>query len=297
MLECDIDMNARQLSPSLLAFGTGFSLAYLLFNDLQLTEITMTATVLIFMAFNGIPYLMLTWIANHRGKAVDDSLPDFLSLVAGNIKSGLTLDKALITSSRKEFGPLAREVDRATKQSIGAGLSNVLKNMGKRIRSKNFEKTTNLIAEGVRSGGDMGRLLEKTSADLRRFETVKKEIEASISLYVIFIILASSIGAPFLYALATHLSSTMQMLKPESTPGFGKISQPMDNPEFDANVLSLFSSAAILVTTFFGSMAMGVIRYGKRLEGLKYFVPMAIIALTIFYGSRHALTSLLPVIG
>ena len=293
--ECDIDMNAHRLYSSLFAFGFGFAAAYLLFTAPP-APVDYAAAAAITVVFNVVPYLALSWIANRRGRTVEEVLPDFLSLVSGNIKSGLTLDRALVLSSKKEFGPLAREVDRATKKSVGAGLPPVLRGMSERIRSKTFEKTTSLIAEGVRSGGDLGRLLEKTSSDLRRFQTVKKEIEASISLYLIFIVAASALGAPFLYALATHLAGTMQALKPaESTPAFSGFGS--GGEEVDLALLEWFAVAAITVTCFFGSMTMGLIRSAKRVEGLKYFAPMLLVAFAVFYGAKIALSSLLPVVS
>ena len=39
-------------------------------------------------------------------RKMEDSFPDFIELMASNLRAGMTIDKALILSSRKEFAPL-----------------------------------------------------------------------------------------------------------------------------------------------------------------------------------------------
>ena len=57
--------------------------------------------------------------------------------------------------------------------------------------------------------------------------------------------------------------------------------------------VQLFSVLAILITVFFGCMAVGVMGTGKRVDGLKYFPILALIALAILFGIRFGLGSVL----
>ena len=61
--------------------------------------------------------------------------------------------------------------------------------------------------------------------------------------------------------------------------GFGGISI---TPEF----LLLFSVVAILITTIFGGLIMGIIDSGKEKAGIKYIPIMTVLALTIFFAAR-----------
>ena len=95
-------------------------------------------------------------MANKRVAVIEELLPDFLSIMSSNIRSGLTYDRALLLSARKEFGPLSKEVDRAAKEVIsGKTLPDALMGMTTRVRSESFAKTMRLIVEGVRSGGKL----------------------------------------------------------------------------------------------------------------------------------------------
>src|SRR5690349_7842694 len=43
-------------------------------------------------------------------KKMEEVFPDFIELVSSNLRSGMTTDKALLLSSRKEFYPLDLEI-------------------------------------------------------------------------------------------------------------------------------------------------------------------------------------------
>ena len=51
--------------------------------------------------------------------------------------------------------------------------------------------------------------------------------------------------------------------------------------------------ASIVITVFFGCMAVGVMSSGRRVDGLKYFPLLTLIALGILFGIRFALSAIL----
>ena len=51
-------------------------------------------------------YLWLTFLVDKKASLIEDALPDALQLMASNLRAGMTPDKALLLSSRPEFGPL-----------------------------------------------------------------------------------------------------------------------------------------------------------------------------------------------
>src|SRR3989344_4458029 len=48
-------------------------------------------------------------------KKMEDVFPDFIELMASNLRAGMTIDQALLLSSRKEFSPLDSEIIRVGK--------------------------------------------------------------------------------------------------------------------------------------------------------------------------------------
>jgi hypothetical protein len=158
-----------------------------------------------------------------------------------------------------------------------------------------------MIVEGLHSGGDMADLLEKTALDIRKFRSVRREINSIILNYVLFIVAAITFGAPLLYGVSTFLVDIMLLIKGKigsaGTGGMsaltGQVGIFKGKLALTSEGVTLFASSAILITVFFGCMAVGVMSSGKRVDGLKYFPFLAFIALAILFGIRFALSSIL----
>ncbi|MBN1896644.1 MAG: type II secretion system F family protein [Candidatus Aenigmarchaeota archaeon] len=253
----------------------------------------------LFAMFNA----MLSLSVDRRARFVDEILPDALLLLSANIRAGYIPSRALILSARKEFGPLSIAIRRAGKEIMtGASLEDGLREIPKKIRSKDLERTIMLIIEGIRGGGQIVTLLEETAIDIRRRQAISKEISANIMMYAIFIAFAGCLGAPGLYALSGYLTTTMSQLTPDmsmseqvsSKVSFIQMSGGQVSPEF----LFMFSLGAILITTVFGGLILGMINSGKEKDGIKYAPILSVIALLVFFGATFMINmmfaSLLP---
>jgi len=256
-----------------------------------------------FIAAQILAYVYLVLAAQSRAAKVEEILPDFLSLMASNIRSGLTPDKALIVSVQEEFGPLAVEIERAGKSSLtGKPINEVLVGIGDHIDSDALQKTIYIIVEGLRSGGDIAELLEKTAMDMRKSSSLRREVSSVILNYVLFIVAAISFGAPLLYGVSTFLVDIMLKIKQNmavSAAGAssgslsGQVGLFKGQLQLSSDAVSLFAVVSIVITVFFGCMAVGIMHSGKRLDGLKYFPIILTIALGILFAIRWALTQML----
>lgn len=264
-------------------------------------EIRAAAALSVFLGIHIAAYAQLLLASNSRAAKVEDVLPDFLSLVASNIRAGLTSDKALIVSAREEFGPLTKAIYKAGKSSVtGMPLDQVMMQMCEYINSPVLRKTIMLIVEGMQSGGDLADLLERTALDIRKFRSVRKEVNSIILNYELFILAAVTLGAPLLYSVSTFLVDIMLKIK-------SKISISSDSASMlsgqvgifkgklllTPDAVAFFASVAIVVTVFFGCMAVGVMTTGRRVDGLKYFPVLALVGLGILFGIRAALMAVL----
>jgi len=294
----DIEMNGRKFSAILflVCINAGLIASLFLANDIWSTVAAFVAT---FAIIHALVYSYLLMGANSRAAKVEEALPDFLALVASNIHSGLTPDKALIVSAREEFGPLSVEVNRAGRFSLtGMPLEMVFTGMTEHVHSDLLDKTMRLIVEGLHSGGDMVELMEKTALDIRKFRSVRKETGSMILNYVLFIVAAITFGGPMLYGVASFLVDIMLKIKQKLLVGAtsslsSQIGVFKGQLMLTAEGVAMFSSAAIIITVFFGCMAVGIMQSGRRMDGLKYFPMLTIIALAILFSVRWALAFLL----
>lgn len=296
----DIEMDGRRFSTYLLL--ATFTAVGIILVALSSTPIfALAASAAAFGTTHIVVYTYLVLGANSRASKVEEVLPDFLSLMSSNVRSGLTPDKALIVSARDEFGPLTAAINKAGKHSVtGMPLEQVIMGIGEHIKSTVLEKSIRMIVEGLHSGGDMAELLEKTALDIRKFRSVRREINSIILNYVLFIVAAVTFGAPLLYGVSTFLVDIMLLIRSKIGTGAqgmssmsGSVGIFKGKLMFTPEAVALFATAAIVITVFFGCMAVGVMSSGKRVDGLKYFPLLTLIALGILFGIRFALSTVL----
>lgn len=246
----------------------------LLFNidTYLMTAISVFAAV----GINVTSYVILLLVVDKRVKFIEHMLPSALTLMASNIKSGMIPSQAMLVSARNEFGPLKDEMRIASNEIIsGKSFDEALTGMSKRINSDILSRTSSLIIEGSRAGGEIAKLLEGIAEDIKHTELVKSEIRASVMMYIIFIFIAAGVAAPMLYAVSIFLVSmitkfgVIEVPEMASTSGipFLKLSIGTISSEF----LTFFAFASIIITSFFGSLIIGLIERGEEKKELNIF--------------------------
>ena len=293
-LEVSSDKFAKLIALNAFGFAVG---AGLIFVNLSLFH-AFAAGMGIATAYLFLIYILLNMTAGGRIARMEETLPDFLTLMASNLRSGLTPDRALMMSTRKEFGPLTKEIEKAAKLAIsGKSLDESFKSIGENVSSVSFVKAIRLIVEGIRSGGNLAELLENTAADVRRFNAIKEEVSSNITIYEMFLFIAAAGGAPLLYATANFLitivfkvkgliSVDTEAIESSQLSGLGLLKSTSSlSPE----LAFWFSVMSITVCTFFSSLAVGIITDGRSEDGLKYFPVLLMVALFVFFGTKAAL--------
>ncbi|MEM2948612.1 MAG: type II secretion system F family protein [Candidatus Anstonellales archaeon] len=232
-------------------------------------------------------YTYLSLRAEARRMAVESILPDFLTLVAANVRAGMPLDQAMWQASKPEFGLLAEETKSTIKSSFGGEpLDDALDRLAMKFDSRLISRTIELLKQALASGGEVATILEKTAEEAREGMLVKKEIQASLIIYIIFLFFAAAIGTPFLFAVSEKLLVVLhsafafvpQTAETSALTGLTPTSPPITAKDF--HYFALFS---MLVTSLFGSFIIGVIQTGSRNQGLRYFPFILLIAYLVFF--------------
>jgi flagellar protein FlaJ len=264
--------------------------------------------IVFFLSTFILAFVLMRLKSESKGRIAENVLPDALQLVAANMKSGLTTERALFVAARPEFGPIQVELLNASKRiSTGERVEKALLGISEAINSTVVEKTMWLISEGIKSGAQMADLLYQLSDDLKNEQAIKEEIKANISIYVILIIFAASIGGPLLFGvssfivqvLTTQISKTPEMTTSKTTGqsnmqgNLSLISQFASGKRKFVSIefIIQFSVIMLIMTSFFASLTIGVINTGKEINGVKMIIPMIIISLIIFYSTRAVLLS------
>ncbi len=253
-----------------------------------------------------VPYGIVSIIAEHNKRSMEKVLPDFLTLAAANIRSGQTIEKALLFSARDEFGPLSKEVKKtALKIYGGVPINDALFYLSDRVKSFTFKRTINLVTEGLRSGGNIAIILDESAADIQNTRTLLKEVTTSVQMMVMFIFIAGVLASPAMFAISNYLvvktSSMWGSVDSSSFEGasaggglmtYFKYSESSITPEF----FNDFSMRCILITCFFGGLIVSQIKTGNIKDAVKYIPFFSIVAIGIYLALRMVLFSVLGVV-
>jgi pilus assembly protein TadC len=277
LLSCDIEVDAKKFIIWVLAYGAALGIGIGLIFLPTDVGIALFAAVLTFVLFAIVILALLAVTANKRIALIEEALPDFLSFMASNIRSGITYDRALLLSARKELGPLSKEIDRAAKETLGGTpFTEALMSMTLRINSNTFSRTMRLIVEGINSGGNLADLLENTALDLRNFEAIRRDVSATVFAYELFMFAAAAIGAPLIYAVTTFLIKIIAQTREKigvDTNVTSYLPLMKGTASVSPDLVFWFSMGAMLITAVCASLAAGVISKGKESEGYP-FVPI-----------------------
>ncbi|MBI4154818.1 type II secretion system F family protein [Candidatus Woesearchaeota archaeon] len=255
------------------------------------------SAIIIFFLFQIYEYVLLVLHSDRIASKVEEIIPDALHLISSNLRSGLTIDQALILSARPEFGPLQREIYKVGKDiTLGVPIEKALTEFGYKIKSDKLRKTIQLIITGLRSGGELSSLLEETAENLRQQNIVEQKIRSSVAMYFIFIFAAVGIGGPILFSLSSFLIEILSKVLGEIT-----VAQNLKNAlpisltkvSIGSDFIIMFSIISLVTTSILSSLVLGLILKGKEREGTKYIPILVLITVAVFYIVRYLMGKLL----
>jgi len=224
-----------------------------------------------------------------RIKKLEEIFPDFLQLMSSNLRAGMTVDRAILLSSRPEFAPLDEEILQTGKDlATGKDIAKALLEMSKRLESERIHKTILLVISGIQAGGDLAILLEQTAVSMRERKFVEKKAASSVLMYVIFIFLAVSIFAPALFSLSNVLVEVLTNILsglPEVDAG-ANLPFTLSKINISISFIKYFSIIFMITIDFFSALVLGLVSKGEEKQGLKYFPVIVALSMAVFFGSR-----------
>ena len=227
---------------------------------------------------------------------MEDIFPDFIELMASNLRAGMTIDRALLLSSRKEFAPLDVEILALGKDILtGKEINNALLAMAERIKSDKISKTIIVINSGIKSGGNLAIILEQTAANMRERGFIEKRAASNVLMYLIFIFFAVAVGAPALFALSSVLVEILSSIlgnipQVEASTRIG-IPFTLSSVNVSVNFIIYFSVVFLFVINILASLLLGLVSKGEEKAGSKYILPLSVLSLTVFFTVRIFISS------
>jgi len=260
-------------------------------------KIKLLYSILVFFFFNIFFYFRISLVASARIKKMEKIFPDVISLMASNLRSGITVDRAFLLAAREEFAPLDEEILKTGKEiATGKDILYAFQKMSERIGSEKISKVIMLITSGLKAGGNISNLLEQTAANMKEKEVVEKKAASSILMYVIFIFFAVGIGAPVLFGLSSVLVEvviSITSMIPATESSQMDLPFTFSNVAISTNFVVYFSVIFIIITNLISSLVIGLVNKGEEKAGLRLFIPLVVISMTIFFIIRILLSKVL----
>ncbi len=277
-------------------------LCYFLFTRYEFSFLYFVFLTLIVGGLGYFAMLFIEWIIFYffldlriykRKVAIENVLPDFLQLASANIKSGMPIDRALWLAVRPRFGVLAKEIETVAKQTMtGEDLEGALKIFADKYDSMTLKRAVSLIIEGLKSGGEIGDILDRIAKDIKDTQILRKEMAANLTTYVIFITFATVIAAPFLFGLTNQLLQIVQevtsniQVSPSTNTGIGV---GLGEAGINTSDFRIFAISMLAVTSLFSSLIIATIKKGEVKAGLKYIPMFMASTILLFFFSSWVL--------
>ena len=200
---------------------------------------------------------------------IEQSAPDFLRQLSSMLKVGLSFENAMEDMSKYGQGPLYDEMRRAILEiRMGRNFDEAWIAMSKRLKSRELERIFIIILDGRRSGSSMADVIMNVSDDLRDLLAIKQERKSSVMMAVMFLIISAVIATPFALGMVSVYAQFME--------SFGQVTDLVA-------VAPIAGQFYLVIHSLLIGLIISVIMYGSFKKGIKFSVPIVVVAYGIFY--------------
>ncbi|HOI18976.1 MAG TPA: type II secretion system F family protein [Candidatus Woesearchaeota archaeon] len=276
----------RQLSP-VESFGLIITSPAIWLNFLKVFAFLFLALIatlgVVFLLF----YLVCEYLIYKRTVAMEKVLPDFLRQVSQNLKAGLTLEKSLWAAIDPVYKELSYEIRLLAKRvMVGEDLSEGLLTFGKKYKSPELLRTFSLLSESNKSGSEMAYIVDRVVESLEKTKSLKDEIRATSSAYMIFISFIVVVIMPLLFTLAYNLIIVLEKIS-KRFANIGDIQgMPINlsnlNITVDTTLVGNFMRGAVILSAISAAMLISIISEGDLRSSIKYILLYTVLSFISF---------------
>lgn len=279
-------------------FSFASMLLYVQYLDRTLNPIWALTFLAGLIIISFIFYLELFFLKQERTKAVEKVLPDYLLLMVSNLRAGIPPFSAFMRSAKPEFGPLYDGIKMATAQLGGKGsVASALEEVSTHFDSASFRRIAVFFAKGMKAGGQIAKLLERSADEIRKIQDLRNELVSGTRTYSIFLIFIVVLIMPFMLSVSTHFLTTFIAIQSQAiTPSGGDTGSMQiftGNVKITPQDMMSISIVTLLLTSFLVSALLGVVLTGMPPHGLKYFPIIAIASIGFFIIMREVIKNLI----
>lgn len=218
---------------------------------------------------------------------IDKNIPRLLREIAESGKTGLTLTRAIEVSAERDYGALTKELKQLVAQlSWGSSIEEAFHAFAIRARTKLAQRTSDLIIEVARSGGDTQEVMEQVNKHIGELQSIDRERYAQMRPYAAVVYIAFGV---FLFTdvllIRSFFTQIVQLqAKVMATSGGGGGGGVFAGAgSVDVGFLKMVLYHAVIIQALFGGLIAGKMSEGRLGAGLKHTLLLLIIAFVTFF--------------
>ena len=216
-------------------------------------------------------------------RRADNYLPYLLREISDAQKVGLPLPRAVLEASKRQYGPLTEELRiMAAKVSWGIPFGTCLRTMSESINTSLFRRTSVLILEAERSGGQADEIFDSAYIHVTDLLGLERERLSSMSPYKWIIFIAFLV---FAFIMVVLLNSFFVELVKTSTNTLGATSsntQAFGGLPMNLALLQLIFFHILLIEGSFSGIISGKMSTGNIKVGMVQTIILITLAYLIF---------------
>ena len=142
-------------------------------------------------------HLVLGYLAGKRRNTFDQQLGDTLQLLAGGLRAGHSILRAIDAAATESLSPTSEEMRRVvTETSLGRDLQSSLTDTAERMRNEDFVWIAQAIQINREVGGNLAEVLDQVGETIRERSEIKGHIKslAAEGKFSAYILIAMPIG-------------------------------------------------------------------------------------------------------
>ena len=219
----------------------------------------------------------------YRDNTLARRFPDTLNVLASANKMGIGLTEGLGLVVRSSSGVVANEL-RKVRNDIqwNGSTSDALKAFGARVQVPQLARTTRLLAEGIRSSGDLSRVLAIAAEDARNRYRLERARTRELSSYIAIVVIGYLVYLAVVLILDVSYLTPIEAAAQEQAAATGGIDSPLDFSNVPtATYERVFYHSALIQAVGSGLLA-GKLADNSVLSGLKYAIGLSVVAAIAF---------------
>jgi archaeal flagellar protein FlaJ len=229
-----------------------------------------------------VPPAIMYYFDAKRRDAIDNNIPHLIRDIADAGRSGMTLTRAIEISAERDYGPLTTEIKKLiAKISFRVPLEKALQFFADRTGTMLSRRTSMLVAEANKSGGDIQESMESVAKHVQEIQYLERKRRATLRPFIGVMYISFAV---FLVTVYLLISSFFKQLANTNFGGGGSsiggvgfsfVSLPL--PKITMVFLYMGMIEALFAGLVGGKMASGYMK-----DGLKHAILLMMICFITF---------------